>query len=132
MGHWKAIEEATVENLPLHELGLLRGAVEGHDTRYFGSLLAFDRHADPLLRAGLIAPIPAGTQRDDDCQFYEATATGREFYAAHLSELDERANGRANAWGDHPQLVAAARALGRLLDAVERAADSTAVPNAVN
>ncbi|WP_440581073.1 hypothetical protein [Streptomyces sp. PT19] len=27
-----------MENLPLHELGLLRGAVEGHDTHNFGSL----------------------------------------------------------------------------------------------
>ncbi|MFB7091405.1 hypothetical protein [Streptomyces sp. NPDC056296] len=117
-----------MENLPLHELGLLRGAVEGHDTRYFGSLLALDRHAYLMLRAGLIAPIPTGTQRDDDCQFYEATAAGREFYAAHLLRLDERAHGRANAWRDHPQLAAAARALGGLLDAVERAADSAAAP----
>ncbi|MCF2131011.1 hypothetical protein L1I79_31990 [Strepomyces sp. STD 3.1] len=112
-----------MEKLPLHELGLLRGAVEGYDTRYFGSLLALDQHAYLMLRAGLIAPILAGTQRDDACQFYEATAAGCEFYAAHLSGLDERAIGRANTWGDHPQLVAAAGALGRLLDAVERVAD---------
>ncbi|MFD0055950.1 hypothetical protein ACFVHR_19700 [Streptomyces sp. NPDC127168] len=121
-----------MENLPLHELGLLRGAVKGHDTRYFGSLLALDGHAYLMLRAGLIAPIAAGVQRDDGCQFYEATATGREFYAVHLSGLDERANGRANAWGDHPHLVAAARALSRLLDAVERAPDSASTPKVVN
>ncbi|MCF2132152.1 hypothetical protein L1I79_37890 [Strepomyces sp. STD 3.1] len=121
-----------MEKLPLHELGLLRGAVEGHDTRYFGSLLALDQHAYLMLRAGLIAPIPAGTQRDDDCQFYEATAAGCEFYAAHLSGLDERAVGRANAWGDHPQLVAAARALGTLLDAVERVTESAVVSNTVD
>ncbi|MEU0851455.1 hypothetical protein ABZ387_26330 [Streptomyces flaveolus] len=109
-----------MENIQLHELGLLRGAVEGHDTRYFGSLLALDQHAYLMLRARLIATIPANTQRDDDCQFYEATAAGREFYAAHLSGLDETAKGRANAWGDHPQLASAARALGSLLNAVER------------
>ncbi|MFD5445696.1 hypothetical protein [Streptomyces tendae] len=126
------IEEDAVEDLPLHELGLLRGAVEGRDTRYFGSLLALDQHAYPLLRAGLIAPIPAGARRDDECQFYEATAAGREFYAAHLSGLDERAKGRANAWGDHPQLAGAARTLGSLMAAGESAADSTEVPDAIN
>ncbi|MFD4256891.1 hypothetical protein ACFWR9_04490 [Streptomyces sp. NPDC058534] len=126
------IEEGTVEDLPLHELGLLRGAVEGCDTRYFGSLLALDRHACLMLRAGLIALIPAGMQRDDECQFYEATAAGREFYAAHLSGLDERAKGRASSWRDHPQLAAAARALGRMLDAVERRADSAGIHNAIN
>ncbi|MFF8646445.1 hypothetical protein [Streptomyces sp. NPDC015345] len=119
-----------MENLPLHELGLLRGAVEGHDTRYFGSLLALDWHAHSVLQAGLIVPMPAGAQRHDDCQFYEATAAGCEFYAAHLSGLDERAIGRASSWGDHPRLAAAARELGRLLDAVEHSADSAAVPNA--
>ncbi|WP_328565080.1 hypothetical protein [Streptomyces coelicoflavus] len=113
-----------MEDLPLHELGLLRGAVEGRDTRYFGSLLVLDRHAYLLLRAGLIAPIPAGTRRDDECQFYEATPAGREFYAAHLSGLDERAKGRANAWGDHPQLAAAARTLGRLMAASESPASA--------
>ncbi|MGQ4424060.1 hypothetical protein ACN6LL_006352 [Streptomyces violaceoruber] len=51
-----------MEDLPLHELGLLRGAVEGRDTRYFGSLLALDRHAYLLLRAGMVAPIPAKPQ----------------------------------------------------------------------
>ncbi|MER7179428.1 hypothetical protein ABT404_08075 [Streptomyces hyaluromycini] len=56
-----------MENLPLHELGLLRGAVEGRDIRYFGLL---DRHAYALLRAGLIEPIPAGVHRDDECQFW--------------------------------------------------------------
>lgn len=132
MGNWQAMEEGTVENLPLHELGLLRGAVEGQDTRYFGSLLALDRHAYLMLQAGLITPIPAGKPRDDDCQFYEATTAGRDFYAAHLSGLDEHAIGRANAWSDHPQLVAAARALARLLDAVERTADPAAVPNAAD
>ncbi|GGW13310.1 hypothetical protein GCM10018980_71720 [Streptomyces capoamus] len=82
-----------MEDLPLHQLGLLRGAVEGCDTRYFGSLLALDRHAHPLLRAGLIAPVPAGTPRDDQCQFYEATAAGRAFYTAHLPGLGERPRG---------------------------------------
>ncbi|MFI8932378.1 hypothetical protein ACIG3E_32540 [Streptomyces sp. NPDC053474] len=100
-----------MEDLPVHELGLLRGTVEGCDIRYFGSLLALDTHAQPLLRAGLIAPIPAGVPRDDDCQFYEATEAGRAFYSAHLSDLGGNAMGRANSWGDHPQLVAAARAL---------------------
>lgn len=117
-----------MEDLPLHELGLLRGAVEGRDTRYFGSLPAPDRHAHLLLRARLIAPIPAGTPRDDECQFYEATAVGREFYAAHLSGLDERAQGRANAWGNHPQLAAAARTMGRLI----AASDSAAEPDEVS
>ncbi|MET8816470.1 hypothetical protein ABZW47_31275 [Streptomyces sp. NPDC004549] len=121
-----------MEDLPLHELGLLRGAVEGRDTRYFGSLLALDQHAYLLLRAGLIAPIPAGTRRDDECQFYEATAAGREFYAAHLSGLDERARGRANAWGDHPQLAAAARILGRLMAASEGPVGPGEVSNLIN
>lgn len=121
-----------MENLPLHELGLLRGAVEGRDTRYFGSLLALDRHAYSLLRAGLIAPIPAGAQRDDECAFYEATAAGREFYAAHLSGLDESAKGRANAWHDHPQLAAAARALDGLLAVAERTSDLDEIPNAID
>lgn len=104
-----------MEKLPLHELGLLRGAVEGCDIRHFGSLLALDWHAQPLLEAGLIAPIPAGAPRDDDCQFYEATEAGHAFFAAHLEELDGKATGRANCWHDHPQLAAAARALARLL-----------------
>jgi hypothetical protein len=42
-----------VENLPLHEVGLLRGAMKGHDTRYFGSLLALDRHVYLRLRRRL-------------------------------------------------------------------------------
>ncbi|MFB6551227.1 hypothetical protein [Streptomyces sp. NPDC056405] len=109
-----------MEDLPLDELGLLRGAVEGCDIRYFSSLRTLDRDACLVLRAGLIALIPAGMQRDDECQYYEATAAGREFYAAHLYGLDEHAKGRASSWRDDPQLAAAARALGRLLDAVER------------
>ncbi|WP_159401614.1 hypothetical protein [Streptomyces sp. NRRL F-5053] len=121
-----------MENLPLHELGLLRGAVEGCDTRYFGSLLALDQHAHLVLRAGLVAPIPAGTRRDDGCQFYEATTAGHEFYAAHLSGLDDRAKGRANSWRDHPQLAAAARALGRLLDAVEHPVGPTGIHNTID
>ncbi|MEU4800469.1 hypothetical protein [Streptomyces sp. NPDC023327] len=119
-----------MEDLPLHELGLLRGAVEGHDTRYLGSLFALDRHAHLMLRAALIIPVRAGASRDDACQFYEATPAGRAFYAAHLSGLDERAIGRANAWGGHPQLVSAARALDRLLDAVEHSAVEPRVPGA--
>ncbi|MFB7652420.1 MULTISPECIES: hypothetical protein [unclassified Streptomyces] len=120
-----------MEDLPLHELGLLRGAAEGCDIRYFGSLRTLDRHACPVLRAGLIALIPAGSQRDDECQYYEATEAGREFYAAHLSGLDEDAKGRAGSWRDDPRLAAAARALGRLLNAVERPADSAEIHNAI-
>ncbi|MFB6775107.1 hypothetical protein [Streptomyces sp. NPDC056337] len=112
-----------MEDLPLHELRLLRGAVEGCDTRYISSLRTLDRHACLLLRAGLLALILAGTERDDECQYYEATAAGREFYAAHLSGLDEHAKGgRASPWRDDPKLAAAARALDRLLNTVERPA----------
>ncbi|MGW3990573.1 hypothetical protein [Streptomyces sp. NPDC004830] len=39
-----------MENLPLHEVGLLRGAMKDHDARYFGSLLALDRHVYLRLR----------------------------------------------------------------------------------
>ncbi|EPH41459.1 hypothetical protein ABT390_34190 [Streptomyces aurantiacus] len=68
-------------------------------------------------------------QRNDECQFYEATAAGHEFFAAHLSELDESAKGRANAWHDHPQLAAAAQALNELLAAGERPADAAESSN---
>ncbi|WP_413754825.1 hypothetical protein [Streptomyces sp. MMBL 11-3] len=120
-----------MENLSLHELGLLRGAAEGHDTRYFGSLFALDHHAYRLLGAHLIAEVEAGARRDDNCQFYEATAAGRAFCAAHLSGLEAGAGGRANAWHEHPQLAAAARALGRLLEEAEHPAGPAAASGAI-
>ncbi|MGV9883294.1 hypothetical protein [Streptomyces sp. NPDC003006] len=83
-----------MEDLPLHELGLLRGAVEGHDTRYLGSLLALDQHAHLMLRAALIVPIPSGAPRDDACQFYEATpAVDRLLNAVEHSAVEPCAPG---------------------------------------
>lgn len=86
-------------NVRVHSLAILKGAVEGDDTKHLGSLMGMDGHAVPLLRAGLVV--------DLDGQ-YVPTETGKRFYTEHaLSALPD---GRANYWtGD--ALVATEQAL---------------------
>ncbi|MFJ3779831.1 hypothetical protein ACIPX0_50065 [Streptomyces sp. NPDC090075] len=111
---------------------------------------AFSRCADLLTdrsRGPVVGAAEPGIPPEPDCDFTMHTAqwrTGQSVrsdaytldqfisLAENASALDERAKGRPNAWGSHPQLATAARTPGRLMAAREGLADSAEVPYTIN
>lgn len=86
----------------VHTLAILKGAVEGDDTRHLASLLAMGTHAAPLLRAGLI--VPNDSTDEADPRYYVPTDAGQRFYTEH--HLGDQPDGRATNWPDAPLLAA--------------------------
>lgn len=76
----------------VHTFAVLKGAVEGDDTKHLGSLLGMRSHVRPLIKTGLVE---FSTSED---RHYDATDAGRTFYAEH--RLNDLPDGRANYWSD--------------------------------
>lgn len=91
----------------VHELALIKGAVEGDHEKHFASLFGIPSHVAPLLDLELLV-------RADDGYGYDATDAGKSFYDTHL--LSSLPDGRASNWGPHPVAVAASVALSALVE----------------
>lgn len=95
----------------VHELALIKGAVEGDSDKHFASLFGIPTHARPLLNLELLVDAADGYG-------YDATEAGKAFYDTH--QLASLPDGRANNWGSHPIAVAASTALDELEAAAAR------------
>ncbi|MDX3695056.1 hypothetical protein PV726_32910 [Streptomyces europaeiscabiei] len=93
----------------VHALGILRGAVEGDDVKYMGSVMGFDLHVRPLLAVGLVAWLD--DEEPDSPSLVRATDAGRAFYAEYLTGLEQHTVCRANYWVVMPEMSGALQAL---------------------
>ncbi len=93
----------------MHVLALVKGSLEGHPTKYFGSILEINRHLDNARRCGLIAP--GGDLYDG----LTVTDAGRDLAERYLTNVPL---GRANSWTG-PEVDAAKRIVQQLADATE-------------
>lgn len=93
-----------------HTLAVLRGAAEGDDSKYLGSITAMRLHARPLLTARLIAELTEDEDEDND-GFHQVTDKGRAFYDKHLAGLPPNTQCRANYWATMPEMSSALMAI---------------------
>ncbi|MEU5900435.1 hypothetical protein [Streptomyces venezuelae] len=106
-----------------HTLAILRGAAEGDDGKYLGSLMGIRLHARPLLAARLIAEIAEDEEEDNDC-LHRVTDAGRAFHTAHLAALPPNTRCRANYWALMPEMNTALTAIATECECRTRGADA--------
>lgn len=93
-----------------HTLAVLRGAAEGDDSRYMGSIMGMRSHARPLLAARLVAEITEDEDEGND-GLHRVTDEGRAFYDKHLTGLPPNTQCRANYWATMPEMSSALMAI---------------------
>lgn len=94
----------------VHTLAVLRGAIEGNDSKYMHVLGGYNGHVAPLIAAELVVQL-ADDELPELDSFVRPTEAGQAFYDRHLTGLPSSTRCRANMWSSMPEMQEALAAI---------------------